>query len=75
MNVKNVKKKDLKKENMVTKIKIIDSYHDESLRGRVFTAEVSTIYCIIHCSVGIDGVQKKTKHVGKVIPDEFYVEV
>lgn len=57
------------------KIKVIESYYDEKLRGRVFIA-LQMITCVqIQYSVGVDGLQKKTKYQGRIVPDGFYVEV
>jgi hypothetical protein len=57
------------------KIKIIDGYIIEKLRGKVFIAKQSSLCARIKYFVSFDGVHVKTKHEGKAIPNEFFVEV
>lgn len=57
------------------KIKIVQGYGIEKLRGKTFIADQHDIYASIKYEVRGDGFHNKTKYVGKVIPNEFFVEV
>lgn len=58
-----------------TKIKIISGYGIKKFIGKMYIAELSNIYATIKYSVNNEGFQKKTKYEGRVIPNEFFIEV